>query len=317
MSFAGIIRESIKNLTGTCRAVFLCILVECNHKDNPDFLFNNEPCPLKRGQWVTSIKRIEDLTGLSTKRVRTAVSKLEKLGKLRANQRANRATILTVVNIDFYLINQDEGANQRAAKGQTEGKPRAINNKDNNDNNDNNIIINARDEKIEVTEIQKRIDALGHPTDGKRMKDAEYELFDEIENKHDEVRLCEIAQLTHIIAYRILRDYKRLGNNPSLMVYGKFQDLIGAGARPNDLIEVINDFLDWQIEEGQHTTVNSWTYFDSKFNNLIPQQPKKHYLSNNVDAKNWKNKAIDIFKPKKIQDTKRLQKNRTLNELAV
>ena len=87
--------------------------------------------------------------------------------------------------------------------------------------------------------------------------------------------------------------------------------------RPNDLIEVINDFLDWQIEEGQHTTVNSWTYFDSKFNNLIPQQPKKHYLSNNVDAKNWKNKAIDIFKPKKIQDTKRLQKNRTLNELAV
>lgn len=164
--FAGIVRGGIAPMTGAVRAVFLCILVECNHADNPNFLFDNKPCPLRRGDWVASVKRIEELTGLTTKQVRNAIQKLAKLGILRANSMANRATLLSVENIDVFLINPDAGASSGANQGQTKGKPRAINNKDNNNNNDHNKNINtAPKPKSRVKPVDKYI---ATPPDGVR-----------------------------------------------------------------------------------------------------------------------------------------------------
>lgn len=151
MSFAGIIRESINDLTGSCRSVFLCILVECNHEDNPNFLFNNKPIPLKRGDWIASVKRIEDLTGLTTKQVRTAIQKLQKLGKLKSSSVANRASLITIVNIDLHLHKKELGANQRQTEGQTKGKLRAINKNEKNEKNESKKNIQKKEtEKFKI-----------------------------------------------------------------------------------------------------------------------------------------------------------------------
>ena len=212
MSFAGIIRESLKGLMGKELTIFMHIITNCNHADNPNFSFNKKTIYLKRGDWVCSIPILKKLTDYSDQQIRTALKNLEKWKYIKSSvihSRGLPSRKLTILDVNKYLF-QGENLTDALTDGLTDAltDELTVNNNDTN-NNTNNNLINARDEKIEVTEIQKRIDALGHPTDGKRMKDAEYELFDEIENKHDEVRLCEIAQLTHIIAYRILRDYKR------------------------------------------------------------------------------------------------------------
>ena len=137
MSYAGIIRESISNLTGTTRSVFLCILIECNHADNPNFIFNNKPCPLLRGEWVTSRKNIQDLTGLTEQQVKTSLKNLKNLTIVTTNNLTNHGSKITVVNIDLYLHKSDNITNHLTndlTNGSPTGNQRVTINKNNNNN---------------------------------------------------------------------------------------------------------------------------------------------------------------------------------------
>jgi hypothetical protein len=113
MSFAGLIRESLSPFTGTARTVLIEILVNCNYFDNPNCIFNNKKQPLVRGQWISSQKRLSELTGLTRQQIRTAQSNLENLTILTTKNLTNHATIYTIDNIDKFLINEkDQPTNQ-------------------------------------------------------------------------------------------------------------------------------------------------------------------------------------------------------------
>lgn len=138
--FAGIKRSPIQSLRGKERTVFLHFLVQCNHSDNETFCFDGKLFPLKRGDWITSVKTISELSGLSIKNVRTALKNLPNLTKLQAKSLAKRATLLSLENIDLYLVSKNdlasEVANKVAKRRQSSGNQRAINNNDNKENKD-------------------------------------------------------------------------------------------------------------------------------------------------------------------------------------
>ena len=141
-AFIGIYRDSYKNLKGKERIVLLTILSECNHTDNPDFIFNNKRMPLKRGQWVSSRKKLIELTDLSDRQLRTAIKNLKNTTNLKTSNLSNHGTLYTIENIDFFLIDSNNATNQETNQ-ETNGRPTGdqrvtINNNDNNDNKDNN-----------------------------------------------------------------------------------------------------------------------------------------------------------------------------------
>ena len=91
--------------------LFLFLLLDANYEDSKvGFLI------IKRGQCLTSLKRINENTGLSIKEIRTSLNKLEKSGEI-GKQTTNRYSIITIKNYNDY---QDMGK-QRANKGQTKG----------------------------------------------------------------------------------------------------------------------------------------------------------------------------------------------------
>lgn len=95
-----------------------------------------EGISISRGQVVTSIKHIAEENGLTEKEVRTAIKHLERANTV-ARQSTSKFTIFTILNYDKY----QGRANDRANKGQAEGKPKANegqqNNKEKNNKQDN------------------------------------------------------------------------------------------------------------------------------------------------------------------------------------
>lgn len=141
MSFAGIIRERLSEIKGTTRSVLLCILVECNHADNPNFIFNNKRLHIRRGDWVSSRKKIQELTGLTEQQVKTSLKNLKKLTILSTKNLTNHGTMFTVDNIDVFLHKSEKVTNDLTndlTNDQPTGNQRVtINKKDNNNNNNN------------------------------------------------------------------------------------------------------------------------------------------------------------------------------------
>lgn len=140
--FAGIKRGSISHLSGKELTVLLHILVRCNHCDNDEFFFDGKLFPLKRGNWIASVQKISSLSGLTIKNVRTALSNLKKMEIIRAKNMANRATLISIENTDYYLVSNNYPANnvakKLAKKRQTNDNLLAINNNENNEDNKNN-----------------------------------------------------------------------------------------------------------------------------------------------------------------------------------
>ena len=96
--------------------VFIFIILHCKRHDG--FVGEIE---LKRGQALLSVKAIVEGTGVSTKKVRTILSRLKKSEEL-SLKTTNKFSIITVCNYDKYqalptTVGQTKGK-QRANKGQ-------------------------------------------------------------------------------------------------------------------------------------------------------------------------------------------------------
>lgn len=114
MSYAPIIRESLQQLSGKPYCLLLHILLNCNATDDPDFRFDNEPFPLRRGQLITSVRTLCSETGFSRQETRTALKNLEKakiLTNQSTNHLTNRATLITITEPDLYLYKFDDLTN--------------------------------------------------------------------------------------------------------------------------------------------------------------------------------------------------------------
>jgi len=149
MSFAGIIRESLKGLNGSARSVLITVLLECNHSDDPNFILNNKIFPLKKGQWVASNKRISELTGLSRQQVRAGIKINQHLTSISTSTATSKATLYTIENPGKFLIKQKEQPAQQPAPHRLANQHSTTNNKEtiisNKDKKDNKDEINIAD----------------------------------------------------------------------------------------------------------------------------------------------------------------------------
>jgi hypothetical protein len=162
-NFAGIYRDRINQIKGSMRTVLREIISNCNHADNPSFVFENIVLPLKRGQRVTSLKRLHDDTGLSVQQIRTALKNLENLKILTDRSTdilTNRARLITIVDIDYWLIKAEEVTNplteQLTDRQQTPNKPLTTNNNDSN-NETNNEVNKTTEQKNLPPAVEKKV----------------------------------------------------------------------------------------------------------------------------------------------------------------
>lgn len=173
-SFAGIYRNQINQIKGLPKLLLLDLITSCNFCDNPDFRFDNYLYPLKRGQLVTSLNELSRSTDLSIQQIRTILKKLTKLQILTDTSTGiltNKARLITIVDIDEWLVKQGELADTSTDTPtnyqQTPNRRLTTNNNDNKDNKENNdkkykTISNFLKDKeiiiIKVTEMYKTKD---------------------------------------------------------------------------------------------------------------------------------------------------------------
>lgn len=121
--------------------VFMYCLLKASHTDH-DQLVGDSIVNVKCGQLLTGRKAISSGTGLTEQNVRTAVSKLEKMGILTINS-TNKFSIISVVNwFKYQQTNQQPTSNQPASNHQV-----TTNNNGNNGNNGNNSEGSASEPK--------------------------------------------------------------------------------------------------------------------------------------------------------------------------
>ena len=88
-------------------SLFVDLLLDANYEDSKvGFL------TVKRGQCLTSLKRINERTGLTYQQIRTALSKLEKSGEIN-KQTTNRCSIITINNYDDYQDINKQSTNKQ------------------------------------------------------------------------------------------------------------------------------------------------------------------------------------------------------------
>lgn len=101
--------------------VWLTVLLLANHKAER---WHGQI--IEAGQLVTSYAKLATHSGLTVKKVRTALEKLKSTGELTVKT-ANKYSLITIVKWGDFQLHADEEGKQRANKGQTKGKQRATN----------------------------------------------------------------------------------------------------------------------------------------------------------------------------------------------
>lgn len=141
------------------RIILITLLLMVNHEENEIFV-NSEKIIVKPGQTFTSLDKIAQKAGqgISTKAVRCALEKFEKMG-FAASVGASGGRLITIENWALYQgYSEDKGkgkGKQGAKQGQSKGKQGAnsgaSNNNINNDNNENNETMRTKKENDATT----------------------------------------------------------------------------------------------------------------------------------------------------------------------
>ncbi|MCP5005773.1 MAG: hypothetical protein GY941_17825 [Planctomycetes bacterium] len=96
--------------------VFMYLLLKASHSER-DQLIGDSIVSLKAGQWATGRKAISRDTGLTEQNVRTAISKLEKLGILTIKVTV-KYSIFSISNWDCYQQDNQQVTNNQPASNQ-------------------------------------------------------------------------------------------------------------------------------------------------------------------------------------------------------
>lgn len=96
--------------------VFMYLLLKASHSER-DQLIGDSIVNLKAGQWATGRKAISRDTGLTEQNVRTAISKLEKLGILTIKVTV-KYSIFSISNWDCYQQDNQQATNNQPTSNQ-------------------------------------------------------------------------------------------------------------------------------------------------------------------------------------------------------
>jgi len=99
------------------------LYVNANHQDR-DAEFNDQVVIVRRGQLLTSIKKLANKWQWKYKRTSNFLKKLEKASMIR-QQRTSKYTLITIINYDKYQCNNSKRKN----RGKSKGDQRQTNNK--------------------------------------------------------------------------------------------------------------------------------------------------------------------------------------------
>lgn len=110
--------------------LIFCIL-SANHKEK-----KWRGHTIKRGQFITSLASISDSTGISTRKIRTALVRLKETGEI-DKQSDNLKTLITVCNYDSYQ--SQETSSDKATDNQTTSERQATDNQTTTTKNEKNV----------------------------------------------------------------------------------------------------------------------------------------------------------------------------------
>lgn len=130
--------------------LWIHLLLSVNHEDK-----KWHGVEIKRGQKLTSVRRLALELHLTDKEVRTALDHLKSTGEIRterANEKANEGTLVTVEKYADFQTSPKKRANETANEGRTKGEPRASNKELKNDKNEKNILPRTRGRKLSFAE---------------------------------------------------------------------------------------------------------------------------------------------------------------------
>lgn len=86
--------------------LFIFLLLKANWKEG-----SWKGITVKRGTYITSLKKLSEDTDLSVDELRTAIKKLEKTQEI-TKQTTNKYTVFTVVNYDLYQVDTKQNTKQ-------------------------------------------------------------------------------------------------------------------------------------------------------------------------------------------------------------
>lgn len=129
------------------RSAWVDLLLLANHRD-VEIIFDYKPMIIKRGQYLTSVRKLGERWSWSKNRTLKYLRLLETLGMIRRESN-NQRTLITIEKYENYQDAQDTDRYTTKDTGidtkrTQSGRGYATNNNDNNDNNENNIYINNK-----------------------------------------------------------------------------------------------------------------------------------------------------------------------------
>ena len=96
--------------------LFILMIIKANFKD-----MQFEGMNVKRGQFVTSVQSLSRISGLSTQKVRTAISHLKSTNEITITSN-NRYSVITIINYDEYQNVTNKPTSKLTGKQQTNNK---------------------------------------------------------------------------------------------------------------------------------------------------------------------------------------------------
>lgn len=135
------------------RSAWVDLLLLANHKD-AEIIFDYKPMTVKRGQYLTSVRKLSARWSWSKDRTLKYLKLLESLGMIHRDS-TNQRTLITIDNYSVYQDKQDTSTDTEQTRlrtqdghetdtGKDTGSPQTKN--ENNDNNDKEKYICAFDE---------------------------------------------------------------------------------------------------------------------------------------------------------------------------
>jgi hypothetical protein len=112
------------------------LLLEANHKDNK-FLLGSELVEVKRGQTITSIRKLCERWGWSNTKVTQYLNLLQNDGMIWVESDSKK-TVITIVNYELYQVHEDEKTTQNRHEDDTKQTQKHTNKNDKNVKNEKN-----------------------------------------------------------------------------------------------------------------------------------------------------------------------------------
>lgn len=148
---------------------FINLLMMVNHQDNK-ILFNGDLIEVKRGQRITSLRKLSEEWGWSTKKTKKFLELLEKDNMVTVES-DNKKTLITIVNYGVYQDKGNTEETQRKQEGNSEETERKFKRKTKEkqkktNKNDKELINNDKEgeEGEEGKEIYTEPEPLTFPT---------------------------------------------------------------------------------------------------------------------------------------------------------